>query len=598
MAGVPQKTLGWLYNVLKREYHDPNRTYSDLAHVLARNPGLAPRTDVYTFENGTAALLVHFQGTVPVDFRGSPYRIPISLWIPHAYPYEPPICYVTPTEEMVIRPGQHVGGDGKIYHPYLAHWRETWARCNVVDFLSILADIFGREPPVMSRTSQDQQRPVQPTPPPVPPLPREIQHQQHPPHPNMPVLSSPVQTGGPTPPPPPPPPKQPAQGIPNPSPTSPGSAYQRPGRYDAPPPVSQQPYGNGNLSGMNYLPQRSSSLRQSIPPPRRQPQPYDRQAQQQMPSLYQPGRPGEAQQYPPNQPNQPPQVPGPSRSLGQGYEQGWPQGQTSLERPVSQHYPPGQAPAPPRQPQNARPYPFPAPHVQTQAQPPYQHQQQQQQHPQPVKPPPPPTPDLLDSPFDIALPTATGPGASQTSNIPAPPIPRNPEKDALLTHLSHQITQSLHSQIEQSGAALGPLSSQHVAMQSTLQTLTAELNNLQSLHSTLSSNISLLSTSLSKSDGVIASARKRAQQNDIPLVDEMLVPPTVVARQLYDAACEERGIEAAILALQEAFVRGRVAGDVWARRTRDLAREEFKRRWIERKVATGMGLDLTVYSQE
>ncbi len=26
----------------------------------------------------------------------------------------------------MIRPGQHVSGDGKVYHPYLAHWREAW----------------------------------------------------------------------------------------------------------------------------------------------------------------------------------------------------------------------------------------------------------------------------------------------------------------------------------------------------------------------------------------------------------------------------------------------------------------------------------------
>ena len=36
------------------------------------------------------------------------------------------MCYVTPTEDMIIRPGQHVAGDGRIYHPYLAHWKEHW----------------------------------------------------------------------------------------------------------------------------------------------------------------------------------------------------------------------------------------------------------------------------------------------------------------------------------------------------------------------------------------------------------------------------------------------------------------------------------------
>ena len=46
--------------------------------------------------------------------------------MPHSYPYDAPIAYVAPTDDMVIRPGQYVGGDGKIYHPYLAQWRDAW----------------------------------------------------------------------------------------------------------------------------------------------------------------------------------------------------------------------------------------------------------------------------------------------------------------------------------------------------------------------------------------------------------------------------------------------------------------------------------------
>ncbi|KIV83924.1 hypothetical protein, variant [Exophiala sideris] len=371
---------------------------------------------------------------------------------------------------MVVRPGQHVGGDGRVYHPYLAHWREAWERSNTVDFLSILSDVFAKEPPVMSR---GQQR----APPPVPRLPRELSGPPPPPKPTVP--SSPTQAQG-------------RYDVP---------PAQHPGRYDAPPPLPQpqnpRPYGNGD-----YMPQRTSSLRQSMLP---------------------------QQQYRP-----PPQ---------------------QYHNPPSTHAPRPQA--------------------------------QQQQQP----PPPKLAPDLLDSPFDVTLPAQT----PTPSNIPAPPIPVNPEKEALLTHLSHQITQSLHSQIAQSTSAIPALQSQNGALQSTLHNLSAELNNLQSLHSTLTSNLSLLSTSLSKSDNVISSAKKRAAEKDIPAVDDMLVPPTVVARQLYDTACEERGIEAAILALQEGFVRGRVGADVWSRKTRELAREGFKRKWMEKKVARGMGLDLSMY---
>ena len=65
-----------------------------------------------------------------------------------------------------------------------------------------------------------------------------------------------------------------------------------------------------------------------------------------------------------------------------------------------------------------------------------------------------------------------------------------------------------------------------------------------------------------------------------------------MGRQLYDTVSEERGIEAAMFALQEAFVRGRVGSDVWGRRMRELAREGFRKRWMERKVGRGMGLDM------
>ena len=47
---------------------------------------------------------------------------PISLYIPHEYPRGVPIAYATPTANMVVRAGQYVSGEGRIYHPYLAGW--------------------------------------------------------------------------------------------------------------------------------------------------------------------------------------------------------------------------------------------------------------------------------------------------------------------------------------------------------------------------------------------------------------------------------------------------------------------------------------------
>ena len=81
------------------------------------------------FPNGSSALLLHLSGTIPVLFRGTTYRFPVSIWIPHAYPREAPLVYVTPTENMAVRPGQHVDPQGQVYHPYLVGWSTFWDVC-------------------------------------------------------------------------------------------------------------------------------------------------------------------------------------------------------------------------------------------------------------------------------------------------------------------------------------------------------------------------------------------------------------------------------------------------------------------------------------
>ncbi len=49
---------------------------------------------------------------------------PISLWIPHEYPRIAPIAFVTPAKNMTVRAGQYVSVEGRVYHPYLAAWKE------------------------------------------------------------------------------------------------------------------------------------------------------------------------------------------------------------------------------------------------------------------------------------------------------------------------------------------------------------------------------------------------------------------------------------------------------------------------------------------
>src|ERR1700761_4829917 len=78
------------------------------------------------FENGDSNLFLEIQGTVPVAFRGTQYNFPIACWVLYGYPREAPLVFVRPAQDMMIRPSQHVGTDGRIYHPYLSQWAKYW----------------------------------------------------------------------------------------------------------------------------------------------------------------------------------------------------------------------------------------------------------------------------------------------------------------------------------------------------------------------------------------------------------------------------------------------------------------------------------------
>lgn len=54
------------------------------------------------------------------------YNIPMALWIPRAYPREPPVAYVTPTSDMLVRKGVNVDVSGRVGGVYLQQWERKW----------------------------------------------------------------------------------------------------------------------------------------------------------------------------------------------------------------------------------------------------------------------------------------------------------------------------------------------------------------------------------------------------------------------------------------------------------------------------------------
>ncbi|KUI74369.1 hypothetical protein VM1G_09682 [Cytospora mali] len=559
---VQQHVLNWLYSVLTSEYHHVNRTYNDVAQALSHYPSLSPRTDVHSmpylflqhpsahekapsdstladhfppataFPNGSSALLLHISGTIPVTFRGTTYRFPVSIWIPHAYPREPPLVYVTPTETMVVRPGQHVDPQGQVYHPYLVGWADFWDKSNLLDFLAIMRDIFAKEPPVIARGQAQRPPSVQPqatpTPPPVPPLPQELS--ARPPS----SVQSPIANGSPRPPPPPPKPTQqhPQAGSASPIPHMPQAIPRPSSQYGLPPVQSTPP-----------PPQNNRMSRYDSAPPL----PPEVQQQQ-----------GPSQRYPQAVP------PGPQ----QAYQVAPGQGQFHASPP-----PPPMSPADPRRissfPLQNHQYPGPTPTHPQQIPP--------QAMPLPQQKPPPP-PDLMDEPLTLDIPSP--------SSVAPPPIPPNPEKDALLQQLASTLHQMRARVREQNDSSLQGLQAQRTAMLNAMSTMQQEVGGLTQLSNLLRNNTTILHDIMRRADETIENSKTLPQ----PDVDQLLVAPTVVGNQLYELVAEERALADAIFVVGRAVERGRVSPAVFAKTTRSLAREWYLKKALVKKIGRGMGL--------
>ncbi|KAI4211119.1 MAG: hypothetical protein LQ351_006127, partial [Letrouitia transgressa] len=472
------------------------------------------------YESGHSSLLLNLAGTLPVSFRGTTYMFPISSWVPHEYPRTVPITFVTPTKNMAVRPGQYISGE----------------------------EIFAKEPPVISR--QDQIPPPRPTheqngmPPPIPPLPPELGRPG-------PSNSQPQLLPSPTSQPPPPPPKpydtsnqqRPLGGPPiPPHPSQQGSTadplgdkYQRP----APDP-RQQTVPNA------AQPQRINSLRNEFLP----------SSNRQQPSQFTPRLASEM--HSPVSPIEPRAFSGTQTSA---YRQPPPHPAFQQQpSPASKNTP---QPLQPQQRQqwnavDSRPLQTPHHHIPV-----------QQQAPK-SKPPE----DLLTSPFEASLPTPS-------ADVAPPPIPPNPQKDALLQALSKTLTQQIQSTHASNMAALPPLRAQQAALNTALSKIKQEISQLNSLESLLDSNEQILHQAMRDADNVLENAKQR----NVPAVEDVLVAPTVVAGQLYDVVIEEKVLEESRGIVGKALDRGRIDGDVWAKQTRSLAREEFLKKALIKKIA-------------
>ncbi|XP_029289427.1 tumor susceptibility gene 101 protein [Cottoperca gobio] len=107
---------------------------------------LVPMMDKYVYNDGTTKDLMSLTGTIPVMIEDKTYNIPICLWIEESYPQTAPICYVTPTREMIVLSGKYISSNGEVLLPYLEEWK--MGECDLVSVLQVMVAMFGDFPPV------------------------------------------------------------------------------------------------------------------------------------------------------------------------------------------------------------------------------------------------------------------------------------------------------------------------------------------------------------------------------------------------------------------------------------------------------------------
>ncbi|KAH7340782.1 UEV domain-containing protein [Rhizoctonia solani] len=140
-------TQKWLKQVLG-PYPQKDQIYNDVDATLVTYPTLKPKNDVYTFNDGRAQLLLCVHGLIPITFRQATYNIPIAIWFPLEYPKLPPLVYVVPTSDMLVKSSKNVDPSGECTFDYLDNWRRKSEGCNLRSLIEAMQDNFSREPPV------------------------------------------------------------------------------------------------------------------------------------------------------------------------------------------------------------------------------------------------------------------------------------------------------------------------------------------------------------------------------------------------------------------------------------------------------------------
>ena len=105
-----------------------------------------------------AQKFLKLDGTVQMFYQNNGYFVPLCIYLRDDHPTSPPVCIITPTPEMMIKPNhRHVDAQGVVYLPYLHEWSR---KSNLVEMVQAVGSVFTVDPFIFKKP-----RPAAGTPP-------------------------------------------------------------------------------------------------------------------------------------------------------------------------------------------------------------------------------------------------------------------------------------------------------------------------------------------------------------------------------------------------------------------------------------------------
>ncbi|EJU05683.1 UEV-domain-containing protein [Dacryopinax primogenitus] len=635
----------WLRSELV-DYSNRDLAFAHIETALNAYHLLKPKRESFIYDDGRSHHLLSLAGLLQISYRGASYNIPIAVWIPFDYPNEPPMAFVVPTKDMVVKAGKDLDPSGKWSGEYLKSWGRKGETCNLRTLLEAMTDVFSREPPLYRKTKEERtsQGPTPSVPSAAPARP----------------MSGASYTGGPGDRPPMPPPRPPPPGSVDARAGSPG--WASPLRSRPPPPLPPP-------NGTHIHPPSGRPLSVGSPPvpphPPHQPHPYAHVARTSLrpqgtpPTPYSPrpvsGQPGSPPQVPPHpgqaptfvQPQQgppPPFSPG-HAPVSQPFSPAQPQPQpqptpyTGQQQPplpaapyppqrtqqtpvpyssqptqysVGQpiHLPPGQPGQPPQTQPNQPPQLPPQPaHVRSASWAPSSASIPQQPQPTYAPPPaipmPPRQPSVYPSlPASVAAVQQPQPRpripqpdflssddpdpSPRSASPPPPPLPPNPHLVQLHVTLLPLVQQRLQQHLAAASAEMDRLQKLRSELEQGPARIQDEMARLAAVRDVCLGVVARLEGVVREAEGRLADVKARGE----PGVDEIVCADTIVGNQLIDLVAEDNAIEDTIYHLHRALNSGRIDLDKFIKTTRALAEEQFMKRALVEKILNGLPMGL------